>query len=211
MRAVLVDDHPLYLEAARDLLKRAFPDADILTFTTFDEALAALSERPVDLVMLDYSLPGSGGLSGVKRMVEKAAGSPVLLMSGVASARDVDACIEAGARGYLPKSVVGRVFTDAVAIVLHGGTYIPAEFIEELKAASILAPDAEVFASFSRRERDLLRLLALGASNKEIATELKLLEVTVKSYLTRLFARMGVKNRAQAAVMASRMAMPPEK
>jgi DNA-binding NarL/FixJ family response regulator len=210
MRILLVDDHPLYLDAACNQIRRAFQDAEILTFTAFAEAVAAVTHRPVDLVMLDYSLPGADGPGSVRHMVKAAAGKPVVVMSGVASARDIHACIEAGARGYLPKSMEGQVFTDAVSVVLHGGTYVPAEFIGALTACAAMPLDNEAFARFSRRERDLLRLIAAGASNKEIAMRLGILEVTVKSYLTRLFARLQVKNRSQAAVLASQMKLPPE-
>lgn len=210
MKTIVVDDHPLYLDAACSQLKRAFPAAEVQAFTTFDDAVATLNEHGADLVMVDFSMPGMDGAESVRQIVEAANGKPVLVMSGVASPLDITACIEAGARGYLPKSMAGQVFVDAVSVVLHGGTYIPAEFIGALRAAAQAPDEPDAFAQFSRRDRDLLRLIAAGASNKEIAIRLDLQEVTVKSYLTRLFARMGVKNRSQAAVLASRMSLPAE-
>ncbi len=214
MRILIADDHPLYLEAVRRQIARAFRRADIVSFSTFADALASLAEQPADLIMLDYSMPGLGE-GGLKQAIAAAAGAPLLVMSGVASAREVMACIAAGARGFLPKTMEGQVFTDAVSVVLHGGTYVPAEFVGGTNTTLPGAPPQDAggaleIADFSPRENDLLRLVVAGASNKEIARRMTLQEVTVKFYLTRLFRRLGVKNRSQAAVVAVRLGLSGE-
>jgi DNA-binding NarL/FixJ family response regulator len=207
VRVLIVDDHPLYVEAVRTLLVRAFRGASIEYFQRLDEGLDYLSRTPVDLVMLDFSMPGIDGHEGVTRMVAAAGAASVVVMSGVAGAREVQACIAAGAKGFLPKTMEGRVFTDAVALILHGGSYIPAEFVgkmAETPAHAEEGPEEGTALQFNQREAQLLRLVVAGASNKEIARKTDLQEVTVKFYLTRLFRRLGVKNRAQAAVVAVR-------
>jgi DNA-binding NarL/FixJ family response regulator len=213
MRVVIVDDHPLYLDAAQRQLVRAFRGAEMCCFSMLADALVSLADTPADLVMLDFSMPGMEGPAGVARVVAAASPAAVVVMSGVASSRDVMACIAAGARGFLPKTVEGRVFTDAVSVVLHGGTYVPAEFIGSLPPLvepSSNAGDALGGVDLTSREKDLLRMVAAGAANKEIARKMGLQEVTVKFYLTRLFRRLGVKNRSQAAVAAVRLGLADE-
>ncbi|HSV30287.1 MAG TPA: response regulator transcription factor, partial [Candidatus Omnitrophota bacterium] len=131
---------------------------------------------------------------------------PVVVMSGVAVEKDVFACIQAGAKGFLPKTLDGPVFTAAVSLVASGGTYVPTEFMVSpqhpqptVEASGSLDP-----SDFSEREIALLRMVVAAASNKEIARAFDLQEVTIKFYLTRIFRKMGVKNRSHAAVMAVR-------
>jgi len=211
---IIADDHPLYLDAACRQISRTFRKAVVRPFNSFDAALASLSAVPADLIMLDYSMPGMNGADGVRRACDVSGDASIIVMSGVALGADVAACIAAGARGFLPKTMEGKVFTDAVSLVLHGGTYIPAEFVGGQRGGEALVPSAPMSgedgkgmdpASFSARERELLQLIIAGSPNKDIARRLGLQEVTVKFYLTRLFRRLGVKNRSQAAVEALRL------
>ncbi len=204
MRAVIVDDHPLYLDAACRQISRAFRKAAVRSFVSFEAALASLAAEPAEVVLLDYSL---GKIGGVRQMISACGDAPLIVMSGVASDSDVAACISAGARGFLPKTMEGKVFIAAVSLVLNGGTYAPAEFAGSGQAARPggESRDKAMDAVFNDRERDLLRLIAAGTPNKEIARSLGLQEVTVKFYLTHLFRKLEVKNRSQAAVLAMRM------
>jgi two-component system, NarL family, nitrate/nitrite response regulator NarL len=202
MRAVIVDDHPLYLDAACRQILRAFRKAVIRSFVSLDEAVASLSIEPADVVLFDYSL---GKIEGLRQLIAVCGDAPLIVMSGVASATDVAACISAGARGFLPKTMEGKVFINAVSLVLNGGTYAPVEFAGRGQAAPSAEEDGTTDVVFSVRERDLLQLIAMGAPNKEIARSLGLQEVTVKFYLTHLFRKLGVKNRSQAAVTAIRL------
>jgi DNA-binding NarL/FixJ family response regulator len=211
VRFLLIDDHPIYREAISTLLSRTFRGAKIDCFARLNAALEFLATTSVDLVMIDFSLPDIEGCDGVSRVLAAAGGAPVLVMSGVAGAREAAGCIAAGAVGFLPKTMEGPVFTDAVALVLHGGTYIPAEFVSppaEGSAGNRGTADAVGDCQdLDEREIELLRFIAAGASNKEIALKTGLREVTVKFYLSRLFKRLGVKNRSQAAVVGVRLGL----
>jgi DNA-binding NarL/FixJ family response regulator len=208
MRILVVDDHPLYLEAVERQIVRAFKRSDVGSFKNLADALASLAELPAELMMVDYSLPGLAG-DGLAQVVAACGGAPLVVMSGVATAQDVAACIAAGAQGFLPKTMEGKVFTSALSIVLNGGTYLPAEFVGTTVTPALASgPEGTgvlCLGDFSPRENDLLRLVVAGATNKEIARKMGLQEVTVKFYLTRLFRRMGVRNRSQAAVVAVQM------
>jgi len=210
MRIVIADDHPIYLEAVRDKIAHSLENAEIRTFTNMADALKFLAGHQADLAILDYSMPGLG-CAGLERALEVAGKTPVALMSGVASAKDVSDAIAAGARGFLPKTMEGQVFVTALSVILYGGTYLPVEFSAAalrvpLAAGSGNTPEPD---DFSAQEIELMRLIAAGASNKEIALRLDLLEPSVKLYLTRLFRRLGVKNRSQAAVAAIKLGLTP--
>ncbi len=118
MRIILADDHPLYLDAARQQLTRAFAGAVVLTATLFSEVFDLLRQGPVDILLMDYSMPGNSGLAGLKSIIAAAKGAPVLVISGVAIGKDVEACIKAGARGFLPKTLDGKLVVSAISLAV---------------------------------------------------------------------------------------------
>jgi DNA-binding NarL/FixJ family response regulator len=208
MRALLADDHPLYLEAARIRLERLYPGIEVVEANTLPQALDQIGgDQPLDFVLLDFSMPGMNGPDGVRRAVGLVGSAPVAVMSGVADRREVTACIAAGAKGFLPKTLDANIFAAAVNMILLGGTYIPAEFAGE--AASAGPPDGAANGgdsmsgkALSSRELQVLTMLTEGLANKEIARRLDIEEVTIKLHMTRIFKKLGVRNRAQAAVRA---------
>lgn len=232
MRILIVDDHPLYLDAAQGQIKRGIPDSETVTGRSVSDALDHLRDcGPFDLVVLDYSMPGMDDGDGLRGVVDAATPAPVAVMSGMASPENVAACIRAGAKGFLPKTLEGPVFQAAVNTILLGGTYLPIEYIgSALLATSAPADGPSPMAApapppypasgpastgeqgvddsvkeLSQREMEVLRLLARGATNKEIALSLDVQEVTVKLHATRIFTKLGVRNRSQAAVKALRL------
>lgn len=198
MRVVIADDHPLYLEAVGIQVARTFAGAEVHTATTVDGVMDLLSEFAADMVMLDYSMPGMCGAEGLRRVIAVAGGAPVLVMSGVASRNDVVDCIVAGAKGYIPKTLQGPLFSAAISLVAGGATYIPTEFVSTEPAAATVSS----IKFFNERELTMLRFLVGGASNKEIARHFGMPEVTVKYHLSRLYRKMEVINRAQAVAAA---------
>ena len=200
MRVLVADDHPRYLEAAQVSLERHFQGVEIALTRTLPEALACIEgETRFDLVLLDFAMPGMDGVAGVRAAVALAGGAPVVVMSGVADRHDVGCCVEAGAKGFLPKTLEPNMFAAAIGMILMGGTYVPAEFaggpIRE-------RPGDNDPRDLSARELEVLTMMADGRSNKEIANRLEIQEVTVKLHATRIFTKLGVKNRSQAAVKA---------
>ncbi|HLO75338.1 MAG TPA: response regulator transcription factor [Magnetospirillum sp.] len=211
MRILLADDHPFYLDALERQLCKTFRGAEVQSFSSFEGLCTALGETSADLVILDFSMSDMNGTQAVRRVVSLAGSASVIVVSGVADTADVRGCIAAGARGYLPKTMDPRPFTDAVSVVLHGGTYLPIEY--SAACAPVSAPAAvpplekEIPADISAlddRDGELLRMIMDGLTNKEIGRRMNLQEATVKFYVSRLFRRLGVKNRSQAAAWASR-------
>jgi DNA-binding NarL/FixJ family response regulator len=212
MRIIVADDHPLYLEAIAMHLERMDGEAEICRATSIDAVLELLADAQTDLILVDYSMPGDGGAEGLKRVIAAAKQAPVVVISGVAAESDVLACINAGARGFLPKTLEGRLLTSALSHVMSGGTFVPAELVIVIGRAGasetgvVASPPVELMdgGELSERELALLRRVVAGEPNKVIARGLDISEVTVKFYLTRIFKNMGVKNRSHAAVLAIR-------
>ena len=121
MRIVIADDHPLYLDAARQQLVRAFANAGVETAGGVSELMELLQQGPADVVLVDYSMPGNHGITTMKQIVAAAKGAPVLVISGVAIGKDVEACINAGARGFLPKTLDGKLVTSAISLAINRG------------------------------------------------------------------------------------------
>ena len=222
MRILIADDHPLYLNAVQVLLERMIEGISIDLAKNIEQTLTIIhGNETFDLVLLDYSMPGMRGAEGVKTVAAVAGGAPVVVMSGVACPADVGACIAAGARGFLPKTLDNKVFSSALTVILSGGSYLPVEMHLALHAPAVPAAVSALPASggldtlgahsdaelpegghgFTERERTIMAMIIEGRSNKEIARILNLREVTIKVQLTRIYKKLGAKNRAQAATI----------
>lgn len=151
-----------------------------------------------DLVLLDYTMPGMTLPEGLAQVIEKNAPFPVAMISGTASPDVARRVLEAGARGFLPKTMAPETLISAVRHILAGGTYTPRQFLESETAH----PDAP---QLTPRERDVLRGLCDGKSNKEIARDLDLQEVTIKLHVKTLSRKLNARNRTHAAMLGRDM------
>lgn len=220
MKLLIADDHTLFRDVLVKYIERAQPGADLTAVRSFPEAMAAIEERGggYDLVLLDLRMPGMGGLSGFRAIREACPDTPVALMSGVAEPEDVREAMAMGVAGYFPKTLSGEALLEAVRQVIAGKRYIPpgrfsGEIVPSYYANGIPGPEEAGAAepgrrganahSLTPRERDVLEHLARGETNKEIASALGLEVVTVKLHVRGLCRKLGVKNRTQAALLAS--------
>ena len=201
MRLLFADDHPMFLDAVREHLSRAFPDIEIQAASNLDEVTAKLSNKgKYDLVVLDFSMPGMDGTEGVKRLRAAYPDLAIAVTSGVAKTRDVKTVLDLGAHGYLPKTLTGSAYAGALRVIAEGGTYVPVETMQALAAE---AADRKINAEgLTPREMEVLEGIADGKPNKQIARDLEIHEVTVKLHARSIFKKIGVQNRSQAAVTA---------
>lgn len=201
MRLLFADDHPMFLDAVREHLNRAFPDIEIEVAANLGDVMTMLGgKNGFDLVVLDFSMPGMGGADGVKMLREKHPEVSVAVTSGVAKTRDVKAVLDLGAHGYLPKTLTGSAYAGALRVIAEGGTYVP---VETMQAMAAEAADRKVNAEgLTPREMEVLEGIADGKPNKQIARDLDIHEVTVKLHARSIFKKIGVQNRSQAAVIA---------
>ena len=200
MRVLVADDHPLYREAVARQITRLLPDAMIAEAASMEEALAKANATHPELFVLDYGMPGASADS-VAGVAERFPGVPILVFSSSANPTDVHALFQAGAHGVLPKTATPDQLTHTLHLLLGGATGVLPE---------IPTPDAPQgtppwLAALTPRETDVLRATARGLSNKEIARELDLAEVTVKLHLSAIFRKMGVHSRAKAAMIATKL------
>jgi DNA-binding NarL/FixJ family response regulator len=186
-RIAIVDDHPVVREGlAAALSNRGFTIAG--AFASAEELLAARFDAEV--VLLDLELPGMSGVDAVARV-----GKPVLVLTAYANDEQIDAVLRAGARGYLLKGAAVDEIERAIRAVAAGQTYLDPKVASRVIALSG-AP------RLSAREREVLRHVAAGRSNKEIAAALEIAERTVKFHVTAIFNKLGAENRAQAVAVA---------
>lgn len=196
-KLLLADDHDLVRETLADYL-RLQGGFEVICAAGFEDACAKYSlEGPFDLVMLDYSMPGMDALAGLGRMLAIAK-CPVAMLSGIAPPEVARRALREGAAGFLPKTLAPLDLVAAVRVMLAGETYLPMEFLTEPAKGAI---------TLTRRETDVLQGISDGKSNKEIARDLKIQEVTVKLHLKTLSRKLGARNRTHAAMLARDMGL----
>ncbi|MEO0830210.1 MAG: response regulator transcription factor, partial [Pseudomonadota bacterium] len=162
-----------------------------------ETAVALLeSEDKFDLILLDYDMPGMNGLTGLERAVSMADGIPVAIVSGAADASIAKRALEAGAIGFLPKTMSSGSLNSAIKLMAAGERFAPLDF---LASAGNEHPLAEKLTS---REKEVLSGLCRGLSNKEIARETDLQEVTIKLHVKTLCRKLEARNRTHAAMIA---------
>lgn len=195
---LIADDHDLVRDTIAAYLSRT-EDMHVETASTLSDALARLEgDLTIDLTILDYNMPGMDGLDGLTRALAVRPGMKVALMSGVATPKVAREAMSVGAVGYFPKSLAAESMLNAVRFVLAGEQYFPFGFAEAADESKTL----ERYCGLSPRETETLRHLCQGRSNKEIARALDLQEVTIKLHVKNILAKMGVRNRTQAALRA---------
>ena len=208
-RVLIADDHPLYRDALRAIVPQALPNARMSEAGCQKDIVENVtSDSSFDLIVLDLNLPGATGLSCLRHLREVAQLTPIMVVSGnddPAMMRDV---VMAGATGYVPKSAPRQVLIDAIRVIMGGGTYLPTAAMLAMRQAQ--TPDTPLSKSLARdeltlRQRKVLQLLAEGLSNKHIARELQISEITVKAHVSLILKKLNVANRVQAAMEARRL------
>lgn len=197
MRILLLDDSPLVREAVSGLLARAFPGAAIEALGPLAEFRAPTDEPGPDLVIANVSgLP----LAALAPLARAAAGtSPVAALDARARPERVEAARNAGCRGYIPLTVASDLIAAALALVAAGGEYYPAAIAPARPAET--AEDAAL-PRLSARQRDVVRRLAEGKTNREIAGDLGIAVATVKLHVHAILSAIGARNRTEAALWA---------
>jgi DNA-binding NarL/FixJ family response regulator len=205
-RILIADDHALFRKGVRLLLADAFPKADLRDVDSLDAALEFLSAAPVDLAILDLRMPGMSGAESLRAVREAYPGTAVLVLSGSDARQDVLSALGAGVHGYVVKASPDAEVLAAIERVRRGQVYVPPQLASATAETAPPASDGipAAFEGLTPRQKDVLRLLATGKSNKEIARELDLAEGTVKIHLAAVLRFLKARNRTEAAVLASR-------
>jgi DNA-binding NarL/FixJ family response regulator len=195
---LIADDHDLVRDTIAAYLEKS-GEFSVRLAGSLDAAADVLKgDLPIDLAVLDYNMPGMNGLTGMAGLIARYPHCKFALMSGIATADVAHAAMEQGAQGFLPKSVPASSMLNAIRFMLAGERYFPVGF----SSATPANAEPASFMGLSGREMETLRHLCEGQSNKEIARDLGVQEVTVKLHVKNVLAKLGVSNRTQAALMA---------
>jgi two-component system, NarL family, nitrate/nitrite response regulator NarL len=208
MRVLIADDHPLYREALRAQIERLFPDATVDEVTSFDDVMrrGSVPDALYELFLVDFHMPGMSP-AALRELSQAFPDVPIAVISGTANAADVRTVVQAGVRGFIPKTATGAHLMHALQVLLAGGTSVPADLLfgGGSSAPGTLASGVPAWlGTLTSRESDVLKLVARGLSNKEIGRELGLAEITIKLHLRNVFRKIGARSRSEAAVMATK-------
>jgi two-component system nitrate/nitrite response regulator NarL len=213
VRILVVDDHTLFRRGLTALLGRDLGLQVVGDAADAGEAQRRAAELQPDLILLDNHLPGVNGVDALPALRQAAPGARVLMLTVSEDEADLAAALRAGASGYLLKTIEGDALVAAIQRVMRGASVVAEEMTDKLVAAyrDAAAPQpaaastapASPIELLSPREREILRGIARGASNKEIARELGIAETTVKIHVQHLLRKLGLSSRVQAAVVAT--------
>ncbi|PZA06627.1 MULTISPECIES: response regulator transcription factor [unclassified Meiothermus] len=206
IRIVLADDHALFRQGLRSLLE-AEPDFRVVGEAGDGrEALRHVLEAKPDVVLMDIQMPGLDGVQATREILREWPQAKVIMLTMYRQDAYVFEAVKAGARGYMLKDADAKDLLEAIRRVNHGEVLLDAELAEQIiqdfkaKRESVPKPHAEL----SEREVQILKLVAQGYTNLEIAGELALSEKTVRNRLSEIFQKLHLNNRTQAALYALR-------
>lgn len=201
-RIIIADDHPLFRNALCQAVKQVVPDADIMecdSIGSLETLLAAQSDA--DLILLDLRMPGANGFSGLVLIRRQHPDIPVVVISASDDHTIMQRAIEYGASGFIPKASDLSQIADALQTVMNGSLWLPSpvthhpsneehEFAQRLKT---LTP----------QQLRVFMMLTKGLLNKQIAGQVNVSEATVRTHMTAIFRKLGVRNRTQAVLAAN--------
>jgi DNA-binding NarL/FixJ family response regulator len=211
-RVLIVDDHPVFRDGLAGLLATV-PDVEITgTAGTAEQALAVLQDSAPDIVLMDINLPGASGVEATRGVLAAAPATAVLVISMVDDDDSVFAALAAGARGYVLKGASAGEITAALRTVAAGGAVFGAGIASRLLATTSARQSGTARPSrhddLTAREREVLDLLADGASNRQIARSLGVSVKTVQNHVSRILDKLQAADRTQAALRARGISPP---
>ena len=187
-RLLVVDDHAIVRSGIRRLLSER-PDIEVLEAASGEEAMSAVFDTPVNLIVLDLNLPGLGGLELLRRLVRAVPKIPILIFSQHAEAIYATKALEAGAQGFVSKNAMPEEFLEAVDAVLGGGVAVERSIQRDMALRDVV--EDAYLKPLTERDIEILRLLAAGNSLSEIAAKLGIAYKTVANTLSRIKEKLG--------------------
>jgi DNA-binding NarL/FixJ family response regulator len=225
MRFLVADDHELIRQGVKTLLRGIDPEAQFDEADNWDTlAAAARPEANHDLAIVDLHMSGMASAASLVALLKANPALPLVVLSAEESADEMRAVLAAGALGFVPKREPANVMLKAIELVLSGGAYVPIEALSmidprpsatrptasanaapvhaaSVPAASLAPHHLHLMENLSPRQREIMRLVHQGCTNKMIARELHVAEGTVKVHLSVIFRALGVHNRSSAIAL----------
>ena len=205
LKILIVDDHQVVRRGLQMTIDTEKDMRVVGEAANGAQVLALIQKHKPDVVLMDLQMPEMNGVDALKQIRPAYPDLPILILTTFTDDAHVYAALRAGASGFLLKEMSGDDLVAAIRGAAQGKPQLHPDIARRLMARAPMPDDP--FDSLTERERGILKLLARGKSNKEIAGELVLTEMTVKGYVSDLFAKLGVNDRTQAALMAVRFGL----
>jgi DNA-binding NarL/FixJ family response regulator len=206
-RLVIADDHPLFRDALRQAVGSVVASAKIDEAGSFDELTALLDQdSDVDLVLLDLTMPGISGFSGLIYLRAQFPAIPVVIVSASDDGGTIRQSLDFGASGFIPKRFGVDTLRDAIMKVLGGDVWVPADTDLSSATDPELARLRDRLVTLTPQQVRVLMMLSEGLLNKQIAYELGVSEATIKAHVSAILQKLGVESRTQAVIAAAKIA-----
>src|SRR5512141_1294286 len=205
-RLVIADDHPLFRGAMREAISGLLEQVDIAEAGTFNEVVELLERgSEVDLVLLDLTMPGVRGFSGLMYLRAQYPGVPVIVVSANDDPAAIRRCMEFGASGFIPKTLGADAMRAAISRILGGGVWTPPDIDLSAGSDTEAAELMTRMATLTPQQVRVLMMLSEGLLNKQIAYQLGVSEATVKAHVSAILQKLGVESRTQAVIAAAKI------
>jgi len=195
IKVMVVDDHPLMRVGVASIVNARSDMAVVAQAGSGEEAVSLFFKHRPDVTLMDLRLSGMSGVEAIRSIRSSHKGAKFVVLTTYEGDADIHQALEAGAQGYVIKGMPYQTLVEALQRVHHGGRFLPPPVARALAAR---LPDSDL----SAREQEVLRLLASGKSNKDIASLLGITEATVKCHVSAILVRLNVSDRTEAVVTA---------
>jgi len=213
LRVIIADDHHLIREGLAKTMRDNWQDITIQEASNGQGVLKLVSQSSdYQLILLDLFMPDSKGFSVLQKLCDHYTDIPVIIISASEDKKHIRRALDFGASGFVPKSTPPAVFINAIKLVLSGGIYIPQNIVRRVNESTVQAElnadacgdmdNKKLNDVLTKRQKEVLNMLALGKQNKEIANFFGISENTVKLHVSAVFRALGVTNRTQAVLVA---------
>ncbi|HOJ79560.1 MAG TPA: response regulator transcription factor [Clostridiales bacterium] len=203
---LIADDHPLFRQGIKQILELEKDIIVVAQAANGDDAVQLAREHKPDVILMDINMPGSNGLQAIKEIKDENISSKIIVLTIHEDREYLIKTIQMGAEGYVLKDAEPQVLIDAIRNVHIGQSYIQPnmtkELVMEFNRLTLHNKDRNGENRLTAREREVLKLIAEGMINKEIATKLYISEKTVKNHVSSIFRKLNVSDRTQAAIYA---------
>jgi DNA-binding NarL/FixJ family response regulator len=207
---VIADDHPLVRGALRQAVAGAIPEALIKETGDLEQLSRELEANPdTDLVVLDLSMPGMRGFSGLFYLRAQYPNVPIVVVSANEDRGVMRRCIEIGAAGFIPKTTEMDEMRAAIRTIIAGATWVPQDVELSATADKATVDIVRRLGSLTPQQMRVLMMVSEGLLNKQIAYELSVSEATVKAHVSAILQKLGVESRTQAVIAAAKIEPAP--